>query len=176
MAGGGPSQLGKLIRAYREAIPAARPVSKLVHNRVSASTVAFCAENRRQAQERGAELIDWYRRQQTLRNARVWSEQDPSGVPADYQWHYQRSTAADSPKRDETSSLDQIKSGRYCIGDPDDCLRYLEQYAEIGVDEIMPLFQVGTITHQEVMTTLRLFGKYIIPHFKKLAKKTQASR
>ena len=79
MAGGGPERLEKLVSTYREAIGMAKPVSKLIHNRVSASTVAFCAESRRQAQERGAELIDWYCRQQTLRNARVWSEQDPCG-------------------------------------------------------------------------------------------------
>ena len=41
--------------------------------------------------------------------------------------------------------------------------------------EIIPLFQAGPITHQEVMTTLRLFGKYIVPHFKELERKAQAT-
>ena len=175
MAGGGPDRLGSLINIYREAAKDPNPVGKLVHNRVSASTVAFCAETRREAVERGAELIDWYRHQQSLRDVKVWQEQDASQVPDDYQWHYQRSTAADSPKRDDISSKEQIEAGRYCIGDPDDCIRYLEEYVVTGVDEIMPLFQVGPITHQEVMTTLRLFGKYIVPHFKELERKAQAS-
>ena len=175
MAGGGPDRLGSLISIYREAAKDPSPVGKLVHNRVSASTVAFCAETRREAVERGAELIDWYRHQQSLRDVKVWQEQDASQVPDDYQWHYQRSTAADSPKRDDISSKEQIEAGRYCIGDPDDCIRYLEEYVATGVDEIMPLFQVGPITHQEVMTTLRLFGKYIVPHFKELERKAQAT-
>jgi hypothetical protein len=38
-------------------------------------------------------------------------------------------------------------------------------YEAMGLDEIMPLIQVGPISHGEVMETLRLFGKYIIPHF-----------
>jgi len=173
MAGGGPERLGNLVRTYREAIRSAQPVSKLVHNRVSASTVAFCMESRSQAQERGAELIDWYQHQQSLRNARVWSEQDSSSVPSDYQWHYQRSTAPESPKQDETSPMDQIKAGRYCIGDPDDCIRYLEGFFAAGVDEVMPLFQIGPITHQEVMNTLRLFGKHVIPHFEEKARKAK---
>jgi hypothetical protein len=42
----------------------------------------------------------------------------------------------------------------------------------MGLDEIMPLFQRGPITHEEVMEALRLFGKYIIPHFQA---KAQAS-
>ena len=61
--------------------------------------------------------------------------------------------------------------GRFCIGDPDDCIKYIEDYERMGVDEIMPLFQVGPVTHAEVMETLRLFGKYIIPHFKEKARR-----
>ena len=163
MSGGGPGRLSQLIQAYRNAIKDAKPMGRLVQNKVSISTLAICAENRQKAQERGAEILDWYRHQQTLRDSRVWQEQDSTNVPDDYQWHYQRSTATDSPKRDDVSSLDLIKSGGYCIGDPDDCLRYLDQYSPTGVDEIMPLFQVGPITHTEVIGTLRLFGKHVIP-------------
>lgn len=70
----------------------------------------------------------------------------------------------DTSKQEEISSLDMIKEGRYCIGDPDDCLRFLEQYLPTGVDEIMPLFQIGPMASGEVTETLRLFGKHIIPH------------
>ena len=56
------------------------------------------------------------------------------------------------------------------MGDPDDCIRYLEKYEELGIDEIMPLFQVGPISHEEVMETLRLFDKYVIPYFKQKSK------
>ena len=86
-----------------------------------------------------------------------------------------RSAAADSPKRDEESSLELIQQGRYCIGDPDDCIRYLEEYEAAGLDEVIPLFQVGIATHEEVMTTLRLFGKYVIPHFREMERKGNAS-
>ena len=71
--------------------------------------------------------------------------------------------------------MDQIKAGRYCIGNPDDCLRYLEQYFPTGVDEIMPLFQVGPIAHQEVMETLRLFGKHVIPQLTQQEQTTEAA-
>jgi alkanesulfonate monooxygenase SsuD/methylene tetrahydromethanopterin reductase-like flavin-dependent oxidoreductase (luciferase family) len=173
MSGGGPDRLKQLIQAYRNSIRTAQPVGKLIHDRVSISTLAICAESRQKAQERGAEILDWYRHQQSLRDVRVWQEQNPTNVPDDYQWHYQRSTGTDSPKRDDSSSLDQIKSGRYCIGTPDDCLRYLEQYSPTGVDEIMPLFQVGPISHQEVMETLRLFGKHVIPQLTQLDQTTE---
>ena len=175
MSGGGPDRLTQLIQAYRSSIKAAKPVGKLIQNKVSISMLAICAESRQKAQERGAEILDWYRHQQSLRDVRVWQDQDPSNVPDDYQWHYQRSTGTDSHKGEYVSSLDQIKAGRYCIGNPDDCLGYLEQYFPTGVDEIMPLFQVGPIAHQEVMETLRLFGKHVIPQLTQPEQTTEAA-
>jgi len=171
----GPERAEKLIHIYKNAIKTAQPVMKFIYNRVSGNTVAFCAEDRRKAVQRGAELIDWYRHQQRLRDAKVWQGVEPSEVPEDYKWHYQRSIA-DPVRRDETPSLELIeRGGRFCIGNPDDCIRYIEQYEAIGVDEIMPLFQVGTVTHQEVMNSLRLFGKYVIPHFQEKEKKAAAA-
>ena len=175
MSGGGPDRLTQLIQAYRSSIKAAKPVGKLIQNKVSISMLAICAESRQKAQERGAEILDWYRHQQSLRDVRVWQDQDPSNVPDDYQWHYQRSTGTDSHKGEYVSSLDQIKAGRYCIGNPDDCLGYLEQYFPTGVDEIMPLFQVGPMAHQEVMETLRLFGKHVIPQLTQPGQTTEAA-
>jgi len=176
MSGGGPDRLTQLIQAYRNSIKDAKPVGKLVQNKVSISMLAICAESRQKAQERGAEILDWYRHQQSLRDVRVWQEQDPTNVPDDYQWHYQRSTGPDSHQGENASSLDQIKAGRYCIGNPDDCLGYLEQYSPTGVDEIMPLFQVGPIAHPEVMETLRLFGKHVIPQLTQPEQTTEAAR
>ena len=173
MSGGGPDRLTQLIQAYRNSIKDTKPVGKRVQDKVSISMLAICSESRQKAQERGSEILDWYRQQQSLRDVRVWQEQDSTAVPDDYQWHYQRSTSSDSPKRDDASSLDLIKSGRYCIGNPDDCLRYLEQYSPTGVDEIMPLFQIGPIAHQEVMETLRLFGKHVIPALTNLEHTTE---
>ncbi len=171
----GPERAEKLIHIYKEAIQEAQPVMKFIYDRVSGNTVAFCAESRKKAFLRGAELIDWYRYQQRLRDAKVWQGVDASAVPEDYKWHYQRSVA-DPVRRDETPSLKLIEQGgRFCIGNPDDCIRYIEQYAAIGVDEIMPLFQVGTVTHQEVMNSLRLFGKYVIPHFQEKEQKATAT-
>ena len=170
MAGGGRERLTKMIDLYRSGIHEAQAAGRPAHNRVSAGTVAFCGENRSRTMERAAPIIDWYRDQQVLRDVKVWREQDPDNVPEDYRWHYQRSaarsTSADSPKRSEESSLELIQQGRYCIGDPDDCIRYLEDYEAAGLDEAIPLFQIGSATHEEVMTTLRLFGKYVIPHFR----------
>ena len=172
---GNPGEISKterLIGIYRDALKDAQPVGKFVFDRVSGNTVGFCAETKQKALERGAELIDWYREQQRIRDSYVWQGYDSANVPEDYKWHYERGKV-DPARRDNTSSLDLIKQGsQFCIGDPDDCIRYLESCEAMGMDEVMPLFQVGTTTHEEVMESLRLFGKYIIPHFQQKEKNT----
>ena len=171
----GPERAEQIIRIYKEAIKDPQPVTKMVYDRVAGNTVALCAENRQKARERGAELIDWYRYQQRLRDAKVWQGYDPNKVPEDYKWHYQRSQG-DTVRRDETSSIDLVNDGgRFCIGNPDDCIEYIEKYEAMGVDEMMPLFQVGPSTHEEVMESLRLFGKYVVPHFAAKEKKAAAA-
>ena len=52
------------------------------------------------------------------------------------------------------------------IGDPDSCIQTLEQYDALGIDGVMCSIQQGPTTHEEAMNTIRLFGKYVIPHFK----------
>ena len=161
-----------LIKIYRDAIKNPEPVTGMVYPRVAGNTVALCMEDREKAFERGAEIIDWYRVQQRIRDSYVWQGYDPANVPDDYQFHYQRAVQADSARADEVSSRSLIDDGgRFCIGNPDDCIQYIEAYEQMGVDEIMPLFQVGPVTHEEVMESLRLFGKYIIPHFQAKARK-----
>ncbi len=171
----GPERAEKLIGIYRDAIKNAAPRrGSFVYDRVSGNTVGLCMEDRRKAFQRGAELVDWYRQQQRLRDAIVWQGYDPAKVPEDYKWHYQRSQA-DTARRDDTPSLKLVEQGgRFCIGNPDDCIRYIEEYQALGVDEIMPLFQVGPVSHAEVMNSLRLFGKHVIPHFQEKASKAAA--
>ena len=49
----------------------------------------------------------------------------------------------------------------------------IEDFESMGVDEIMPIFQAGRATHAEIMNSIRLFGKYVIPHFKEKEKRNQ---
>ena len=59
-----------------------------------------------------------------------------------------------------------LAGGGYCVGDPDACIRVIEEFEAMGVDEIMPIFQAGYATHEEVLNSIRLFGEYVIPHFR----------
>jgi alkanesulfonate monooxygenase SsuD/methylene tetrahydromethanopterin reductase-like flavin-dependent oxidoreductase (luciferase family) len=52
------------------------------------------------------------------------------------------------------------------MGSPEDCIKFIEQFAAIGVEELMFNFQLGPVAHTEVMESIRLFGQQVIPYFR----------
>ena len=68
-----------------------------------------------------------------------------------------------------------IDNGSFCIGDPDACIKTIEMYEAAGVDQMLALLQVGNVPHEKIMNSLRLYGKYVIPHFKEKEKAAKAA-
>ena len=52
-------------------------------------------------------------------------------------------------------------------GDPDDCLRSIAIHEEAGVDELQFLMATETVPHDKVMSSIEMFGKYVIPELKR---------
>ena len=53
----------------------------------------------------------------------------------------------------------------FCVGTPAECIRFLERYEALGIEEVFLLCAIGPAQHQEVLHTIRLFGEQVIPHF-----------
>jgi alkanesulfonate monooxygenase SsuD/methylene tetrahydromethanopterin reductase-like flavin-dependent oxidoreductase (luciferase family) len=153
----------KLISLYKEAIEQAEPQGRFIHNHVAANTLAYCGEDRQAARTRGAELLDWYRQMQRMREERNWQEVALEEVPDDYKFHL--SKGADAGSGDNVTGRDLVEAGRFPMGSPEDCIKFIEQFAAIGVEELMFNFQLGPVTDAEVMESIRLFGKQVIPYF-----------
>lgn len=49
------------------------------------------------------------------------------------------------------------------IGDVETCRRKLARYAEMDVDRIMCLMQMGHLPHEQVMRSIRAAGKHLVP-------------
>lgn len=168
---GGPDRVRQLMAIYRDALRGGR-----AHHtgngatpapRAALMTAGFCHENPRIVAERGTELVDWYIEQQRERARLVWRDYDPTTVPADYQGYYARDQRlASGPHPGEPSAAAVREEGtKFCVGTPADCIRFLELYEALGIEEAILLCAVGPAQHQEVLNTIRLFGEQIIPHF-----------
>jgi alkanesulfonate monooxygenase SsuD/methylene tetrahydromethanopterin reductase-like flavin-dependent oxidoreductase (luciferase family) len=170
----GPERVGKYIGTYKEAIKQARPVGKFINDHVVADIAAYCDENDQRAREKGAEWAASDALADAARHGKYWEGVSEQDVPPDYVHHFRAGQRRASMTRSDVTpeKLRDTGSG-YCIGDPDACIRVAERYEALGVEELMLAIQVSPSTpHQDVMNTLRLFGKYIIPHFQEKEKRS----
>lgn len=51
-------------------------------------------------------------------------------------------------------------------GDPERCIQQAKLYQEAGTELLLCHMQTYKISHQQVMDSIRLFGKHVIPYFK----------
>jgi alkanesulfonate monooxygenase SsuD/methylene tetrahydromethanopterin reductase-like flavin-dependent oxidoreductase (luciferase family) len=63
--------------------------------------------------------------------------------------------------------MDYLLRNRTVIcGSPDTCIEQIEHIHQVtGLDHMMGMQQFWSIPHEKVMKSIRLFGKYVIPHF-----------
>jgi alkanesulfonate monooxygenase SsuD/methylene tetrahydromethanopterin reductase-like flavin-dependent oxidoreductase (luciferase family) len=163
---GGPDKVEQLMGLYNDAMQDSQASHRT--RRAALMTAGYCHEDRKVVQQRGTELVGWYMEQQRERARLVWRDFDPATVPPDYQGYYDRDQKlANGPYPDDPTPQQVVEKGTaFCVGTPDDCIRFIETYEALGIEEVFPLCAIGPARHEEVMNTLRLYGQYVIPHFK----------
>ncbi|MEA2776253.1 MAG: hypothetical protein QOF90_1659 [Acetobacteraceae bacterium] len=164
---GGPDRVQQLMALYRDALRTARNGAAGTTRRAALMTAGYCHEDPLVVAERGTELVEWYIEQQRERARLVWRDYDPATVPSDYHGYYARDQRlASGPHPGEPTAREVREQGAsFCVGTPADCIRFLELYEALGIEEVFLLCAIGPAQHQEVINTIRLFGEQIIPHF-----------
>ena len=54
----------------------------------------------------------------------------------------------------------------HAIGDPDTAISYVQRLEEAGCNDVMCLIQMGTLTQDQQLETIRLWGERVIPKFR----------
>ena len=52
------------------------------------------------------------------------------------------------------------------VGTPDKVAQGVQDYVDIGADQLICLVQAGRIPHERIMESLRLFGREVLPRFR----------
>ena len=174
---GGPDKVGDVLQSYHQALKAANPTGVAPNSQNALMTAGFCHEDPKEIEGRGTELIGWYMDQQRERARLVWQGVDPATVPPDYQGYYERDMKlAAGPHPGEATASETVKKGTsFCVGTPEQCIEFFEKYEAMGVEQIFLLSAIGPANHEEVMNTLTMFGKHVIPHFRAKEKAQAAS-
>jgi len=85
--------------------------------------------------------------------------------------------AAQHSDRLGAKAVEQGVSGlRGAIGTPDQLRAFLRRYEEYGVDQVIFVSQAGKNRHEDIMESLELFGREVLPEFKDRDEAQQRSK
>jgi alkanesulfonate monooxygenase SsuD/methylene tetrahydromethanopterin reductase-like flavin-dependent oxidoreductase (luciferase family) len=56
-------------------------------------------------------------------------------------------------------------TARMILGSPEDCIRKIQQYEQLGIDSLLLVFQQPGLGSHDVLTCMRRFAKQVIPAF-----------
>ena len=58
------------------------------------------------------------------------------------------------------------KRGVIVAGDPNSCIGAVKLHEATGVDQVQFLMATETVGHEQVMKSIEMFGKHVIPAFR----------
>jgi alkanesulfonate monooxygenase SsuD/methylene tetrahydromethanopterin reductase-like flavin-dependent oxidoreductase (luciferase family) len=153
---GSPAKIEPLIRSYKDAVANAEPVGWYTNDNIMAVTNMICMENRDEAFEQAVSCgMNYY---SSLMMHWLDNIPKPDGMP---QW----------PELIPEPTVDQLKkaveAGTAVVGDPDDCAKAIQKWEDIGVDQLTFSPTTNNLTSEQVISSMELFGKEVIPQFDK---------
>ncbi len=182
-----PSILEPHIKAYRENVKKAKPVGQYVNNQWLSATMGYCDFDNREARELCAQSLKTFfgpdkpylQDQKDLYEKLV---EQWGGVPDHLRQNFSRYIEQDDSQEvvdlsggaaiaqqawRELDADTLVERGVIVAGDPESCIKAVKLHEETGVDQLQFLMATETIPHEKVMKSIEMFGKHVIPEFKK---------
>ena len=191
-----PEYLKPHIQEYRDTIRNANPVGGAINNQWANSTLGYCGENNREARDLAAQSMKGFfapDRPYIQGQEDIYTKllESWGGVPDHLRWMFKAQSKAELDDKQNADSYvegfggetiaraiwNEMDADTLCDrgvvigGDPESCINALKLHEEAGCDQMMILVQTETIPHEKVMKSYELFGKYVIPEFKKSEEK-----
>ncbi|WP_328453754.1 LLM class flavin-dependent oxidoreductase [Amycolatopsis sp. NBC_00438] len=178
---------GRLIGLYRAAAAQCTdPVGAFVNNQVGFFTFVHCADTDEEAMRNGAAAAAaWYTVtaltffeaasefvRLNARQQEIAAAPDGGGLtgeflrgeaqngPTDANLLIARILQGESVPDDEIFAVLSAQDS-LIVGSPDTCRKKLRAYADLGIDRLMCLQQIGGIPHDKVLKSIRLIGELI---------------
>jgi alkanesulfonate monooxygenase SsuD/methylene tetrahydromethanopterin reductase-like flavin-dependent oxidoreductase (luciferase family) len=164
-----PEQLEERIQAYRKGIAdCAEPVGKFINSTAATFTMVHCADTNEQARAEAEESFTWYPITAARHIASLAKYMTEQGQDlGNYKY------AGDALQSDEAGLFDHINmdylydTGAGVVGDPDRCIEICKRYEAVGCELLFCLLNPYKMTHEQVMHSIELLGKHVIPEFDK---------
>jgi alkanesulfonate monooxygenase SsuD/methylene tetrahydromethanopterin reductase-like flavin-dependent oxidoreductase (luciferase family) len=183
-----PSVLAPHIEADHDKVRQAKPVGAFINDQWLSSTMAYCGEDNAAARELAAKSLKTFfgpDRPYLKDQVNVYERliEQWGGVPEHLRANFARYikkdelSTGDAPDVDLSGGSGAIaqaiwnqldaetlaERGVIVAGDPESCLQAIRLHEATGVDQLQFLMATETIPHAQVMKSIELFGKYVIP-------------
>jgi alkanesulfonate monooxygenase SsuD/methylene tetrahydromethanopterin reductase-like flavin-dependent oxidoreductase (luciferase family) len=157
------------VKRYRQAIERCTPVGKRINSEVAAMNFMYCHEDRTRAAERGLQMV---RQFNYLNTQQLWNREV---FPTAAYKTLNNLAPGKGPKAPDDPTTERPVPEGLTIGDPQDIIRAIKTWEATGVDSINFLINcVEAIDQQDVLQSLRLFAREVMPAFKTGAQKEAA--
>ena len=153
-----PVGMDAKVRSYKDALRRAQPVGEFIHDQFAAFTILFCGRYDADAAARGGEGAVWYANLVEL----VYASLATLSEDQSYAWYRNRVA---SEARRERHIQELIDRRSVIVGGPDRCIESIEWFEKQGVDMMLFLVQAGPIKHDDIVDSLRRFGREVLPRF-----------
>ena len=162
-----PEDLVPRVDAYRKGqAECTRPKGHFRNHRVATFTMSHCAPTCEQAYAEAANAMVWYPRRgahQTAAAAEYARRFNPDGNLGSY-FYLNRVERIAKAGGLEAIGFDFIRDTRAAmVGDPDRCIEIARAYEAAGCDLLLCLANPYDIPHAQVMRSLELIGRHVIP-------------
>ena len=171
---GGPEVIGDMRRTFDEERAQRDPDAVVSPGMINDEFVALCPtflmDDREEAFRVGCRALRFFAEAITH-----WAA--PNGVaPARHtdtvdnaafmQEHFALAREAIARGDAPPSAASSMYNTDHALGDADTAIDYVERLQDAGVDNVMCLIQMGTLTQDQQLETIRIFGEQVIPHFR----------
>jgi len=149
------SESREAIRKYRATIRAADPagfVGVSANEQVGGFALACCDVDDRIGRDRACAAARWYNgdNDAELNKVRFATAGGVEAVVSKFR---------------DRSNEQLIEDGMAIGGNPDTVSRVVEKWAEAGLDQMIFLLQAGRMTQDQVLRSIELIGRHVIPRF-----------
>lgn len=155
---GNDTEIAAKVVAYRQAVAEAETGGWEKTNHFAATPVTLCLKNDREACRQG------------VRGAAFFTE-----ALATYYFSGTRPLGRLPISREFLSDQDLEAAmafrgapeapAMHVLGDPVHCREIVSRFEAAGVDELLLVMQVGGVSHELIMESIRTFGEEVMPHF-----------
>jgi alkanesulfonate monooxygenase SsuD/methylene tetrahydromethanopterin reductase-like flavin-dependent oxidoreductase (luciferase family) len=163
--GVGADTVSRRVKEYKAALAEATTVGQ-VNDNVAIFLMTYCAETDQKAREIAESSFMSYM-DKTMEYFLRWGR--GGDVPPGYEWYAE--AARRSRKIAEHLKFDHLlEQGMLLVGSPATIAANVKRYADAGATQIICGTQLGTISHEDALRSIRTFGEEVLPVFTDVAR------